>query len=245
MAFLLGGIQGEDVMGVPEKDIGGAGGVGILRLRSGIRFANRTASLRMTGVTFHQIPGQTVGIPTQRKPRWVGHPQSLGIKLLTVVFLILLFFLWCATSQAATYYVSSSSGSDGNNGTSSSTPWQTIAHVNAQTFLPGDSVLLKRGDVWNESLVPPTSGTSGNPIAFDAYGAGPAPNLTGYYAMPATTWVNVTGNVWKAPVPPTYTTVNFCLFGSIWGQKVDAVSSNLTAPGDFYLANGYLYVYPL
>jgi hypothetical protein len=198
-------------MGTPEKGMGGADGVGILRLRSVIRFANRTASLRMTFST---------------------------------VVISLLGILWCAAaSQATTYYVSSSVGSDGNNGTSSATPWQTLGHVNAQTFLPGDSVLFKRGDVWNESLAPPSSGTSGNPIAFDAYGAGPAPNLTGYYAMPPTTWVNVTGNAWKAPVPSTYTTVNFCLFGSIWGQKVDAVSSNLTAPGDFYLANGYLYVY--
>jgi len=103
--------------------------------------------------------------------------------------------------------------------------------------------LFRRGDVWNESLVPPSSGTSGNPIAFDAYGTGPAPNFTGYHVVPGSAWVNVSGNAWKAPVPSTFTTVNFCLFGSVWGQKVSAVSSNLTAQWDFYLANGYLYVY--
>jgi hypothetical protein len=160
------------------------------------------------------------------------------------IFLILMLGL-AETMSAATYYVSSSTGSDANNGTSSSTPWQTLAHVNAQTFQPGDSVLLKRGDAWNESLAPPSSGTSGNPITFDAYGAGPPPNLTGYYAIPATAWALATGNAWRAPVPSTYTTVNFCLFGSIWGQKVEAASANLTAQWDFYLANGYLYVYPL
>jgi hypothetical protein len=144
---------------------------------------------------------------------------------------------------AATYYVSSSTGNDGNNGTSSETAWQTIAHVNGHTFLPGDSVLFKRGDVWNESLVPPSSGSSGNPITFDAYGTGAAPNLTGYYAVPSTAWVLVTGNAWKAAVPAGYTTVNFCLFGSIWGEKVPAVSSNLTAQWDFYLASGFIYVY--
>jgi hypothetical protein len=146
-------------------------------------------------------------------------------------------------ASAATYYVSSSTGSDANNGTSASTPWQTIAHVNGQTFQPGDSILFKRGDVWNESLAPASSGSSGNPITFDAYGTGAAPNLTGYYAVAATAWVLVTGNAWKAPVPATYTTINFCLFGSVWGQKVAAASSNLTAPWDFYLANGYVYVY--
>jgi hypothetical protein len=148
-------------------------------------------------------------------------------------------------ASAATYYVSSSTGSDANNATSASTPWQTIAHVNGQMFQPGDSILFKRGDVWNESLAPASSGSSGNPITFDAYGSGAAPNLTGYYAVPATAWVLVTGNAWKAPVPATYTTINFCLFGSVWGQKVAAASSNLTAQWDFYLANGYVYVYPL
>jgi hypothetical protein len=157
--------------------------------------------------------------------------------------LTLLLGLLNATAWATTYYVSSSTGSDLNSGTSSTVPWQTIARVNAQSFLPGDSILFKRGDVWNESLAPAASGSSGNPITFDAYGTGPAPNLTGYYAVPATAWVPVTGNAWKAPVPATYTTVNFCLFGSIWGQKVAAVSSNLTAQWDFYLANGFVYVY--
>jgi hypothetical protein len=158
------------------------------------------------------------------------------------IFIIILLGL-SELASATTYYVSSSAGNDANSGTSASTPWQTVAHVNTQTFQPGDSVLFKRGDVWNESLAPPSSGASGDPITFDAYGTGPAPNLTGYYAVPATAWVLVTGNAWKAPVPANYTTINFCLFGSVWGQKVAAVSSNLTEQWDFYLANGYVYVY--
>ncbi len=160
------------------------------------------------------------------------------------IFVILVLALFGGgTASATTYYVSSSTGSDSNSGTASTSPWQTIAHVNAQTFLPGDSILFRRGDVWNESLVPPSSGTSGNPIAFDAYGNGPAPNLTGYYAVPTSAWVFVTGNAWKAPVPSTYSAVNFCLFGSVWGQKVPFGTGNLTAQWDFYLSSGYIYVY--
>jgi hypothetical protein len=154
-----------------------------------------------------------------------------------------LLLLTSANVWAATYYVSSSGGNDLNSGTSAGNAWQTIAHVNGQTFEPGDSILFKRGDVWNEGLTPASSGSSGNPIVFDAYGTGAAPNLTGYYAVPSSTWVLVTGNAWKAPVPATFSTINFCLFGSIWGQKVAAVSSNLTAQWDFYLANGFIYVY--
>jgi hypothetical protein len=157
--------------------------------------------------------------------------------------LTIMLVTWSSLASATTYYVSSSMGSDANNGTSTSTAWKTIAQVNGQTFQPGDSILFKRGDIWNESLTPPSSGTAGNPIMFDAYGTGAAPNLTGYYAVPSSAWVHVSGNAWKAPLPSTYSTVNFCLFGSIWGQKVAAVSTNLVAQWNFYFANGYVYVY--
>ena len=156
---------------------------------------------------------------------------------------VLVLSVFSGRAGGTTYYVSSSSGSDAGSGTSAASAWQTIAHVNGQTFQPGDSILFKRGDVWNESLAPASSGSSGSPITFDAYGTGAAPNLTGYYAVPSSAWALVTGNAWKAPLPATYSTINFCLFGSIWGQKVGAVSSNLTAQWDFYLANGYVYVY--
>jgi len=60
-------------------------------------------------------------------------------------------FWLCGTASGTTYYVSSSSGSDANSGTSANVAWQTIAHVNGQTFQPGDSILFKRGDVWNDA----------------------------------------------------------------------------------------------
>jgi hypothetical protein len=55
--------------------------------------------------------------------------------------------------------------------------------------------------------------------------------------------VLVTGNAWKVALPASYSTINFCLFGSVWGQKVAASTSNLTGKWDFYFANGYLYVF--
>jgi hypothetical protein len=165
-------------------------------------------------------------------------------RFMRTIFFILMLGL-SGVASGTTYYVSSSLGNDTNVGTSTASPWKTMAKVNGQTFVAGDSILLKRGDVWNESLVPPGSGAAGNPITFDAYGTGTPPNLTGYYAVPSTAWVLVTGNAWKAPLPAGYSTINFCLFGSVWGQKVAAVSSNLTAQWDFYLANGFVYVYPL
>jgi len=159
----------------------------------------------------------------------------------TIVMIAVL--MWSAYAPGTTYYVSSSTGSDTSNGTSAASAWKTLTKVNGQTLQPGDSVLLKRGDVWNESLAPASSGAASNPISYDVYGTGLPPNLTGYYAVPSSAWAFVSGNAWKAPLPAGYSTINFCLFGSVWGQKVGASTSNLTDQWDFYFANGYLYVY--
>jgi len=75
---------------------------------------------------------------------------------------LLLLLLTVSASHAATYYVDNCIviGSDSNNGTNASTPWLTIAHVNSQTFNPGDSILFQRGCIWHEKLLPPSSGSS-------------------------------------------------------------------------------------
>src|SRR5262249_266938 len=128
---------------------------------------------------------------------------------------------WCAT-----YYVDATSGNDTNDGLSQATAWKTVAKVNGSTFNPGDSILFKRGGIWNESLVPPSSGSSGNPITFDAYGTGEAPTLTGYVPLPASAWTNDSTNVWKTSI--TSSSFNYVLFGwvgsdgtvgSVWGTK--------------------------
>jgi len=211
VAFLLADCieSGDDVVEIRIGDSGQSKRREVLRLRGAIRFANRPASLRMTGL-------------------W------------NIIFV---FACFLSSASATTYYVSSSEGSDSNAGTSLGAAWQTMGKVNAQVFLPGDSILFRRGDVWNEGLAPAVSGTAGNPITFDAYGMGAPPNLTGYYAVPSSAWVLVTGNAWKAAVPATFSTVNFCLFGSVWGQKVAVSTSNLTAQWNFYLANGFIYVF--
>lgn len=60
-----------------------------------------------------------------------------------------------SSSSAATYYVSQS-GNDSNDGLTSGTAWQSLAQVgqysSTTSFLPGDSVLFRRGDIWREQL---------------------------------------------------------------------------------------------
>jgi hypothetical protein len=100
-------------------------------------------------------------------------------RALRIAAALLLLVLAALPAQATTYYVAAA-GSDANNGTSTSTPWQTIAKVNASTFSPGDSVLFNRGDAWyGTALTVPSAGSSGNPITFGAYGTGANPILKG------------------------------------------------------------------
>jgi len=73
--------------------------------------------------------------------------------------------LLAATANAATYYVSASTGNDQWSGTSATVdgkigPWKTFAKVTEVKLKPGDQVLLRRGDTWNEELRPQGSGTA-------------------------------------------------------------------------------------
>ena len=146
-------------------------------------------------------------------------------------------------SPAATYYVDASGGDDSRDGLSPALAWKTIAKVNGSSFFPGDQILFKRGEVWRESLVPPSSGSSENPIRFDSYGSGDAPTITGYQDLPAANWTLDTGNIWKASI--TSTSFNYILFqGSIWGLKHTSKAS-CVAPYDFYFASNVLYVYSI
>jgi hypothetical protein len=103
--------------------------------------------------------------------------------LLIFVFLVFLALPLSAT----TYYVDNcvNTGSDSYDGTEqthttgSTGPWLTIAHVNAQTFSAGDSVLFQSSCVWREQLTVPSSGSSGNPFTFGEYGTGAAPIISG------------------------------------------------------------------
>src|ERR1019366_352142 len=78
-----------------------------------------------------------------------------------------------------TYYVSSATGSDSNDGCSSTTPWATLAKVNATTFVPGDQILFAKGGIWAGALTPQGSGSAGSPIIVSSYGTGSAPLIAG------------------------------------------------------------------
>ena len=69
------------------------------------------------------------------------------------------------------YYVDATHGNDSNSGKSANAAWKTLTKVSSFTFSPGDRILLKAGEVWqNQQLYPKGSGTENHPIVIDMYG---------------------------------------------------------------------------
>ena len=83
------------------------------------------------------------------------------------------------TDSARTYFVDATNGNDANDGLSPATAWRSLAKVSSIIFAPGDHILLKRNQVWNERLSLHGSGVEGYPIIVDAYGAGNKPVING------------------------------------------------------------------
>lgn len=115
------------------------------------------------------------------------------------------------TAHAAIYYVDAEVGSDALNGLAASPtsdtsgPWRTLARIASQTLLPGDSVLLKCGQVWRESLEVKSSGSSTQPIKVGSHPTNCAdkPLIEGAIPIPAHNWVTDNGAIYAASLPFT------------------------------------------
>ena len=85
---------------------------------------------------------------------------------------------------ARTYYISSTSGDDNNDGQSPEKAWRNLSRIflkstSKDSFQPGDSILLKRGDQWDGQIRLQANGTAQKPITLRAYGQGPKPLIYG------------------------------------------------------------------
>jgi hypothetical protein len=84
-----------------------------------------------------------------------------------------------AALHAATYHADSAAGNDANDGSTPEKAWRTLEKINATTFRPGDTLLLKSGATWSGRLHPMGSGNGVNRIVLDRYGEGPKPIING------------------------------------------------------------------
>jgi hypothetical protein len=169
-------------------------------------------------------------------------------------------------AHATNYYVDCNYGSNGNPGTSPQQAWRTLLEVGISNFLPCDSINLRRDCTWNETLTPPSSGSSGSLIKIDSYGNGQPPHLTGNLPVVARWWTQVgSTNVWAATLYATTSGLTsvvqcgirgfYCLtqppgqlqyvrFGTTWGTAQGSEGA-LSQDRDFWYdsTNYILYVY--
>jgi len=125
-----------------------------------------------------------------------------------------------SVSLAVDYYVDATAGSDSNAGTDSTKVWKTLAKVGGAKLMPGDSVHLKRGAVWTESLYLTRSGTAQNPIVITSYGSSSLP-------MPKDT---TSGEIFQVETGSHMVIEKLFLTGGKWSgvEIADTTSSDIT-----------------
>ena len=179
---------------------------------------------------------------------------------------LLLLFLGVPLACASDYFVDCNYGSNGNPGTSPQLAWRTLLEVGISSFQPGDTINLRRDCTWNETLTPPSSGSTGSLIKIDSYGNGEPPHLTGYLPIAEQWWTQVgSTNVWSANLysatsglanvvqcgirgfycltqPPSQ--LEYVRFGTVWGMAQGS-EETLSQDRDFWYdsTNYILYVY--
>jgi hypothetical protein len=94
--------------------------------------------------------------------------------------------LLTTTVNATDYYVDALSGLDANSGLSPNSAWRSISKVNSVDFHNGDTIKLKRGQVWNETLRLSATirGDGASGITIEDYGSGALPFLNGNTTQP-------------------------------------------------------------
>ena len=84
------------------------------------------------------------------------------------------------TANGTTYYVDSQRGDDSNDGTAENKAFRTLGKVNELNLEPGDTVLLKKGSVFEDQALTFTkedSGTAEAPVKISTYGEGEKPKI--------------------------------------------------------------------
>jgi hypothetical protein len=144
------------------------------------RVSDRDATREQTGEKFRRL---LAGAP-------------LGIIVITLAGVLVAQ----RPAWAANYYVDPAGGSDANLGTGPSVPWRTLQRVNHFGFDAGDTVYLKRGTTFRETLRPEgRDGSNFRGVSFVPYGSGEAPTINGSDIVGG--WSHSRGMVFAAPEP--------------------------------------------
>lgn len=104
--------------------------------------------------------------------------KSASLFLLPVLSFIL-FSCSSSSKRLSTYYFDPVNGNDSNPGTAITHPCKSLSRIKSLPLQPGDSILLKAGAVFNESLYISAKGDRNQPIVVGKYGIGERPHIKG------------------------------------------------------------------
>ncbi len=155
--------------------------------------------------------------------------RFLGVGVIVAVLGTLLRSpVFAQVAGGRSFYVDPA-GSDSNSGQSPAQAWRTLKRVNAVILMPGDTVYLRRGGLWRETLEPHNGGAPGRPVTFTSYGHGPKPIIDGSDLIAG--WTVVGNGVYRAySAQPNNVYVDG---GPGWGLN-HARSIESAGPGDWY-----------
>jgi hypothetical protein len=125
--------------------------------------------------------------------------KTMKRTLLVLLSTIFVLALLPARAQI-TYYVDCVNGNNSNNGQSASTAWKGLHSANSAAFNGGDTLLLKRGCVWNWHLTPAVTASGTSVFSIDAYGNGAPPTIQNKFTVTGFTAVSGHANVYVAAV---------------------------------------------
>ena len=116
------------------------------------------------------------------KKKWMSRTLALALAGTTVASMVPTVPVNAKEHAATgtTYYVDSKDGNDSNAGTSESKAFKTLDKVNDLNLEPGDTVLLKKGSVFEDQALKFTkedSGTAEAPVKISTYGKGDRPKI--------------------------------------------------------------------
>lgn len=132
-----------------------------------------------------------------------------------IIYLIISLSLLCGCAHGATYYVATDGSGD----------YTTIAQANA-VAISGDTISLKCGQSWRESVTPI------NGVTYSYYGTGNKPKILG--STQATTWTDTGSNIWKTDLTFSADVGNLIFNNEeSCGDKQSALDA-LTEQGEFF-----------
>lgn len=151
----------------------------------------------------------------------------------------------------ADYYVDETLGGDGGTGAIGD-PWQTMDKVQTYSsvtgFNAGDTVSLKCGETWNETLRFYSDGASGNPIIIKSYDTGAKPIINARAALTGWTvggnWTQVGAtDVWYIGDTHDWDPCRMWFDGPEYIEAADAISVDATSRWWWDNPNNRVYVY--